>query len=106
MLDAVLKETNLPFDEIENQTEFILSEHSDVETEFFHRRFVLCIVFIFILLYNSSVDDRTSFHPLMKSLILAVKNGKISPIVVRAIIKMPKRKGIPIHPELERVCPV
>jgi hypothetical protein len=63
--------------------------------------FVLCIVFV---LYILSIQNPSSFYILLKNLIKAIKEGRISKAIGRAIVRRLKKKGIAIDPELLEYC--
>jgi hypothetical protein len=45
----------------------------------------------------------SSYYIILKNLIKAIKQGKISKVVGRAIIRKLKKKGLPVDPELLEV---
>lgn len=57
---------------------------------------VLCIIFI---LYILSIHNPSGFYILLRNLIKAIKEGRISKPIGRLIAKRFKKKGIPIDPE-------
>jgi hypothetical protein len=96
-LFIILKDPTLSFEEKEKITCFILTNYLNLETADGRVNFVLCIVYI---LYIFSTQNISSYYLILKNLIKAIRKGKISKIVGRAIIKKLKKKGLPIDPEL------
>ena len=96
-LFEILKNPDIPFEEKQKTTNSILQKYVNLNTANGRRNFILCIVFI---LYIFSIQDMSSYYILLKNLINAIKQGKISKVLARAIIRRLKRKGLPIDPEL------
>jgi hypothetical protein len=96
-LFKILKDTNIPFEEKEIVTRSILTKHLNLKTATGRCNFVLCIVFI---LYIFSTQNMSSYYIILKNLIKAIKEGKISKVVARAIIKKLERNGVLVDPDL------
>jgi hypothetical protein len=99
-LFMVLKDPRLPFEEKEKITRSILTKYLNLKTADGRVNFVLCIVFI---LYIFSTRITSSYYVVLKNLIKAIKEGRISKIVGRAIIRKLKKGGLPIDPKLLEV---
>ena len=99
-LFEVLKDRTVPFKEKKELTSSILTKYLNLKTANERVNFVLCIVFI---LYIFSIQDMSSYYIILKNLIKAIKQGKISKVVARAIIRQLKKKGLPVDPELLQV---
>lgn len=93
----ILKDETIPFEEKEKVTHSILTKYLNLKTQFGRRNFVLCIVFI---LYILATNHHSSFYIMMRNLIKAIREGKISKAMARLIIRRLKKKGIAIDPEL------
>jgi len=100
MLFLMLDEPTLPFEKKEELTQSILKKYLDLRTANDRVKFVLCI--LAILLAFSSLN-MTNYYLIINSLIQAIREGKISKVVGRAIIRKLRRQGLPIHPELVEV---
>jgi len=85
------------YEEREKVTTWILNNYLNLKTWSERLHLVLCIVSI---LYILSVQNTSSFYSLISKLIKAIKEGKISKLVGRAIIRKLRKKGILIDPEL------
>lgn len=96
-LFTVLRDERLPFEEKEKLTRSILTKYLNLKTADGRVNFVLCIVFI---LYVFSTNNMSSYYIILKNLIKAMKEGKISKVVGRAIIRKLKKRGLPIDPAL------
>ena len=93
----VLKDSAIPFEEKERITLLILTRFLNLSTEAMRRNFLLCLLAILcaLTIYNPS-----SYHLLLKSLLQAIREGKISKNLIRWIIQNLKRKGLLSNPEL------
>lgn len=96
-LFTVLKDSTISFEEREKLTSSILTKYLNLKTINGRVNFVLCIVFI---LYMFSTQNMSSYYIILKNLIKAIKEGRISKLVGRAIIRKLKSKGLPVDPEL------
>lgn len=90
----------MPFKEKEKITRSILTKYLSPETADGHVNFVFCIVFI---LYVFSNQNMSRYSLILKNLIEAIKEGRVSKIVGRAIVRKLKKRGLPIDPELLEV---
>jgi hypothetical protein len=99
-LFVILKDPAIPYKEKTKLARSILTKHLNLKTADGRVSFVLCMVFV---LYILSTHNISSYHILLKNLIEAIKKGKISKIVGRAIIRKLRKKGLPIDPELLEV---
>lgn len=99
-LFRVLRDTTLPFEEKEKITRSILTKYLNLKTADGRVNFVLCIVFI---LYIFSTESMSSYYVILKNLLKAIKEGRVSKIVGRTIIRKLKKRGLPIDPELLEV---
>ena len=96
-LDKILKDKTIPFEEKEKLAHSILTKYLNLKTQSGRRNFVLCIVFILSIL---SITNPSSFYIMMRSLIKAIREGKISKAMGRLIVRRLRKKGILIDPEL------
>lgn len=99
-LFKVLEDSALPFEEKEKLARKILTKYLDLRTLNGRITFILCIVFV---LYVLSIQNPSSFYIMMKNLIKAIREGRISKAVGRIIVRRLKKKGIVIDPELIEV---
>lgn len=93
----ILEDETVPFNERRELAYSTLTKYLNLKTSFGRRNFVLCIVFIIYILFNS---NQSSFYIMMKSLIEAIRKGKITKSMARLIARKLRKKGIPIDPEL------
>jgi len=96
----ILNDETIPFEEKEKVARSILTKYLDLKTVNGRIAFVLCIVFV---LYILSIQNPSGFYILLKNLIKAIKEGKISKAIGRSIVRRLKKKGIAIDPELLEV---
>jgi hypothetical protein len=99
-LFKILEDETIPFEEKEKVARSILTKYLDLKTMNGRIAFVLCIGFV---LYILSIQNPSSFYILVKNLIKAIKEGRISKAIGRAIVRRLKKKGIAIDPELLEV---
>lgn len=99
-LFKILGDERIPFEEKEKVAHSILTKYLNLKTMNGRVTFVLCIGF---MLYILSIQDPSGFYILLKNLIKAIKEGRISKVIGRAIIRRLKKKGLPIDPELLEV---
>ena len=93
----ILKDETIPFEERQKIAHSLLTEYLNLKTPSGRRNFVLCIVFIISIL---ATKHHSSFYIMMKSLIKAIREGKISKAMARLIVRRLRKKGILIDPEL------
>lgn len=79
-LFKILKDDKIPFEEKEKITNSVLKKHLDLKTVKGRTKFVLCIV---LLLYVFSIYNPSGYFVLVKNLIKAIKEGKISKAMAR-----------------------
>lgn len=91
---------SVSFKEKKRLTYSIFTRYLNLETMDKQRIFVLCIVGILSVF---SITDMGSYHLILKNLLKAIKKGKISKTVGRAIIRRLKKKGLVVHPALLEV---
>jgi hypothetical protein len=96
-LFLILKDPTLPLEEKEKVAYSILTKYLDLKTMDGRVNFVLCLVFILLVLSNESPS---SFYIILQNLIKAIKEGKISKAVGGTIIRRLQKKGVPIDPAL------
>ena len=99
-LFKILEDEKIPFKEKEQQARAILTEYLNLKTMTGRITFVLCIVLILSILFN---QNPSGFYILLKNLIKAIKDGKISKALGRALVRRLQKKGIPVDPELLEV---
>ena len=96
-LSKILEDKTIPFEEKEKVARSILTKYLNLKTQSGRRNFVLCIVFI---IYILSIQNPSSFYIMMQSLIKAIREGKISKVMGRLIVRRLRKKGILVDPEL------
>ena len=89
-LVEILDDETIPFKERKRLAEAVLSKHLNLKTVNGGCNFVLCIVFIFSMLATSY---NSNFYILMKSLIKAIQEGKITRAIGRLIVRKLKKIG-------------
>jgi hypothetical protein len=99
-LFKILEDETIPFEEKGKVARSILTKYLDLKTMDGRIGFVLCIVFV---LYILSIQNPSGFYILLKNLIQAIKEGRISKAIGRSIVRRLQKKGIPIDPELLEV---
>ena len=99
-LFKVFEDERIPFEEKEKVARSMLTKYLDLKTMNGRVAFVLCTVFV---LYIFSIQNLSGFYILLKNLIKAIKEGKISKAIGRSIVRRLKKKGIVIDPELLEV---
>jgi hypothetical protein len=99
-LFKILKDKTIPFEKKEKVARSILTKYLDLKTINGRTGFLLCIVFVLSIL---SIQNQSGFYILLKNLIQAVKEGRISKEIGRCIVRRLRKKGIPIDPELLEV---
>lgn len=93
----ILEDEKIPFDKKEELVRSILMKYLDLSTVEGRLRFLLCVV---LILFMFSKTSPSSFFILMKNLIQAIKEGKISKAMGRYIVRKLQKKGVPVDPEL------
>ena len=93
----ILEDETIPFEERKEIAHSIVTKYLNLKTPFGRRNFMLCIVFIIYILF---INHHSSFYLMMKSLIKAIREGKITKPMGRFIIRKLRKKGVPIDPEL------
>jgi hypothetical protein len=96
----ILEDETIPFEERKEIAHSVLTKYLNLKTPFGRRNFVLCIVFIIYILFT---NRHSSFYIFMKSLIKAIREGKITKSMARLIIRKLRKKGVPIDPELAEI---
>ena len=97
----ILKDESIPPDDRKEIAQSILTKYLNLKTPFGRRNFALCIIFIIYILYT---NHHSSFYIMMKSLIKAIREGKITKAMARLIIRKLRKKGVPIDPELVEIA--
>ena len=100
-LFKMLSDPKIPFIEKREMTSSILMEHLDLKTLNGRLRFILCIIAI---LHIFSFTDVSNYYIMMRNLIKALKEGKISKRLARVIIRKLLRQGVEVDPELIMVA--
>lgn len=90
-------QTDLPFQEKEKTARSVMIKYLTIKTPAEHINFVICLTLMLILLSNTNYS---SFYIVIKSIIKAIKEGKILKRVARLIIRRLKGKNINIDTEL------
>ena len=96
-LFSILDDESIPFEERRKAAHSILTKRLSINTQSGRRNLALCLTFIIYILFKNKTS---SFYIIMKGLIEAVREGKITKQVARIIVRRLKRKGVPIDPEL------
>jgi hypothetical protein len=96
-LFLILSDPNVPYIEKENVSRKVLKQSLNIGTHDGRVNFVLCIS---IMLYIFSSQDPANYYVILQDLIKAIRDGRISKLIGRAILKRLIRKGIPIDPDL------
>jgi hypothetical protein len=96
-LFKILEDETIPFEEKEKVARSILTKYLDLKTPFGRRNFALCIICIIYILFT---NRHSSFYLMMRSLIKAIREGKIKKSMARLIVRKLRKKGVPIDPEL------
>ena len=96
-LFSILDDESIPFEERRKAAHSILTKRLSINTQSGRRNLALCLTFIIYILFKNKTS---SFYIIMKGLIEAVREGKITKRVARIIVRRLKRKGVPIDPEL------
>ena len=96
-LFAVLTDKDIPFAEKQKEAASILRHYLNLNTLNGRIYFIICLSFILYIFYRQNM---ASYYIIMKNLIKAIREGRISKILGRAIVRKLKRKGLPIDPEL------
>lgn len=96
-LFKVLNTDTIPFEEKKEVAHSVLKELLDLKTPSGRLNMVLCIIFMMIIFYENQIS---SFHAMMKALIQAIREGRISKPMARFIIRRLGKNKIPINPEL------
>ena len=96
----ILKDETIPFEERKEIAHSVLTKYLNLKTPFGRRNFVLCMIFIIYILFN---NRHSSFYLMMRSLIKAIREGKITKSMARLIVRKLRKKGVPIDPELAEI---
>lgn len=93
----ILKDDMIPYEEKKQLAKSIFTKYLNLKTQSGRQNFVFCIIFILSTLY---ITHSSNFYIVMKSLIEALRKGKITKSMARYIIKKLRNENIPIDPEL------
>ena len=96
----ILEDETIPFEKREEIAHSILTKYLNLKTPFGRRNFVLCITFMTYILFTKR---HSSFYLMMKSLIKAIREGRITKQMARLIVRRLRKKGLPIDPELAEI---
>lgn len=99
-LFQMLEDETIPFDEKKKLASSILTKYLNLKTMTGRANFVICIVFILYILSN---QNSSGFYILLKNLIEAIREGRISKPIGRAIVRKLQKDGICVNPELLEV---
>lgn len=99
-LFGILADPQIPFEEREDQALSMFIKYLNLKTADRRLKFVICLVFMLSIF---SVHNMSAYHILLKTLIKAIKEGRISKVVGRAIIRQLRKKGLSVSPELLEV---
>lgn len=95
----ILENEMIPFQERKEIVYSVLTKYLNLKTQFGRRNFVFCITFIIYILFTTR---HSSFYLMMKSLIKAIREGKITKSMARLIVRRLRKKGIPIDLKLAK----
>ena len=96
----ILEDKTIPFEEKEKVVSSILTKYLDLKT------FKLSYFVLFLYCIYCQFRTRLVFilyYTLLKNLIKAIKEGRISKPIGRAIVRRLQKKGIAVDPELLEV---
>ena len=96
----ILEDETIPFEERKKVAQSILTKYLNLKTPFGRRNVVLCITF---MIYILSTKRHSSFYLMMKSLIKAIREGRITKQMARLIVRRLRKLGVNIDPELAEV---
>ena len=96
----ILEDETIPFEERKEIAQSVLTKYLNPKTPFGRRNVVLCITFIIYILFTKR---HSSFYLMMKSLIKAIREGRILKQMARLIVRRLRKKGVPIDPELAEI---
>jgi hypothetical protein len=99
-LFGILADPQIPFEEREDQALSMFIKYLNLKTADRRLKFVICLVFMLSIF---SIHNMSAYHILLKTLIKAIKEGRISKVVGRAIIRQLRKKGLSVTPELLEV---
>ena len=90
----------IPFKERKEIAQLVLTKYLNPKTPFGRCNVVLCITFIIYILFTKR---HSSFYLMMKSLIKAIREGRILKQMARLIVRRLRKKGVPINTELAEI---
>ena len=96
----ILEDETIPFKERKEIAQSVLTKYLNPKTPFGRRNVVLCITF---MIYILSIKRHSSFYLMMKSLIKAIREGRILKQMARLIVRRLRKKGVPINTELAEI---
>ena len=96
----ILEDETIPFQERKEIAHLTLTKYLNLKTPFGRRNFALCIIFVIYILFTKR---HSSFYIMMKSLVKAIREGKITKPMARFIVRKLRKKGVPIDPELAEI---
>ena len=96
----ILEDKTIPFEERKEIAYSVLTKYLNLKTPVGRRNLVLCLVFIIYVLYTNC---HSSYYLMMKSLIKAIREGKITKAMARLIVRKLRKKGVNIDPELAEI---
>ena len=96
----ILEDETIPFEERKEIAHSVLTKYLNLKTQFGRRNFALCITFIIYILFTSR---HSSFYLMMKSLIKAIREGKITKPMARLIVRKLRKQGVLVDPELAEI---
>ena len=88
-LFSILDDESIPFEERRKAAHSILTKRLSINTQSGRRNLALCLTFIIYILFKNKTS---SFYIIMKGLIEAVREGKITKQVARIIVRRLKKK--------------
>ena len=102
MLEKILEDINIPFDEKKLAVERFLNEKINPDLKQPSRRAVF-IFFIINLLLLLFVKNFSSFHILLAKLKLMFQSGKLSRALYYKILRELKKRGLPVNSDLDEL---
>jgi hypothetical protein len=94
----LLSDPQLSFEDKKKVTIENLTQYLNLKTNAGRVNFVICIVVMLYIFHSSK--NMASYYLVIKNLIEAIKQGKVSKALGRVIVRKLKKRGMPIDPEL------
>lgn len=99
-LIKIIKNNDIPFEEKEKLAASIFKKYLNLNTREGSINFVLCLT---LILYVFSTQNHSGYYILLKNIIQAIKEGRISKALGRLLLRRLRRQGLPVDSELIEV---